>query len=303
MILSDFLQKFVIENHEFLLLLDSSNGLDIYIQLILTIGTILIGVIAFIISFLAFNSNRKAIKRNNIHSEIAFYNKQIESYYIPISNALRNINEAINEYLSYFEELNINDLKTKDKLIFHQSKIMGISKAENNLRVIVQEYEYLNISEINQCIFKYSKIKNELEIFQSFLDDYSKIGVGEAIDFICSDSNINYNYNSETVAIGPLNTKLNYNHNFNDLILGYVSIIQFWINVEGMLIKKSIKDETFVISSDYLGKRMEILLELIKKSQIITSSKIPIANRCINLKIKQKYRQLNINYVGDSNDQ
>ena len=299
MTLIEIFQRMIIENHELVTLLNSNQGLNIYIQIILAVGTILIGLIAFIVSFLAFNSNRKAIKRKNIHSEIAFYNKQIESYYVPISKALKKISEAVSDYIFYFKELEIEELKSYKtdlgKLKFHQQKLMAISNAQNNLSSIIQEYEYLNTTEINHYIFELSNVKNELEVFQDFFNKYSKIGIDEANYFILTDSNINYFDNEKMPEVIQLGL-LNYNYNFDNLIRGYACVVQFWINIEGMIIRKAAKD-CFVLDQNYLDNRLEVAFELVKKTQIITSIKIPLANRVINQKIKKKYRKLNKKFI------
>ncbi|MBZ3935869.1 hypothetical protein [Methanimicrococcus blatticola] len=248
--------------------------------------------------FLTNQKSQKESKEKNIRSDIEFYEKQLDKYYIPLSEKFLEISEHLVDYTTHYENLDTINFKKFSKSGNKETRnfikrAYNIRKCIDDSANIINKYSYLNTDEINSVIFKDSVIINDLCFFNDFLNKYKSIFISDLGDIF--NSNIEFKdiahderqINTEEIVFSTQN-----NNNFNILIRKYLSILQIWLNVELVVINRLFKGKATALDLEYINDRNRIILELLIKKQQISSDKINIATNEINKKIDEKYVEL-----------
>lgn len=163
------LQSWILSHEDFLQLFTTS-GFDTFSQTLLMLGTIIITLIAFIMSFLSFRSNKLTIRERNLNSEIDTLKDSLTFFYLPLFN------------LSYhmLVKLNTLDIENKSDSKFDPSLCADIDNFEhidiindignefesqlNNFNKIVREYAYLGSEEAIRDVVKFIMDVNFLQV-------------------------------------------------------------------------------------------------------------------------------------------
>jgi hypothetical protein len=260
---------------------------------LLLVNVILIGLTAISLYYTNQRSSRE-IREKNINSEIEFYEKQLDKYYIPLSEKLFEISGNIVDYFSYYENLNEIDFPSynndeNQSFRFFSSKFFEIRKSLDEAENITIKYAYLNTDEINFFIFNDSQILEDLSYFNYFSVKFSSIAVDDVNNFVNSNTKFKRNSNDSLKedVVENFSSK-----NFNQLVHQYLGLVQTWINVEMMVVKRMVKGETTSLDIEFVNERNHILFELVIKHQQLSSDKILIAAKKINERIGEKYLEL-----------